>query len=254
MRIGEQRKNGATRDVFFTTWAAQGGFQDFLQSRRPASRGTFVLAPVRRRRLPPGIEERHGPGALVELAFLEDLIEVRNGRLTCAAARPAPVTHHEPPVADDLARPAFCVLVDQQGTRNIDRQEHREILRRAETFHLFIDSTTPVEAGKLLVGRKLLDGTFERSTLTRQRASALIELIERRQPLRAAELRAISAYGNPQKQFEAARREVDVRLGRYEWRAFKLIRGDTSQANRNVFSPPPDLTFAVMRPAGGSSG
>ena len=58
----------------------------------------------------------------------------------------------------------------------------------------------------------------------------------------------MSSYGSPHKQVEAARRVVDVRLGRYQWRSIQLLKEDDRQANRYVFNPPDGLRFAVLRP------
>jgi hypothetical protein len=68
------------------------------------------------------------------------------------------------------------------------------------------------------------------------------------QPLRAGELEVLNSYGSPDKQVEAARRVLDVKVSRYEWRATKLLRGDDRRAKRYLFQPPEGLRWALLKP------
>jgi hypothetical protein len=140
------------------------------------------------------------------------------------------------------------MLVAHDGRRAIGEAEYRDLVARCGGFDLFIDTMSKVEAGRYRAVRRLTDGTSEETALTHQQAHAIIELVERRKGLRAAELSALSAYGSPEKQVEAARRAVDVKLGRYQWRAVQLLEGDDRKANRYVFNPPDGFRFAVVRP------
>lgn len=78
--------------------------------------------------------------------------------------------------------------------------------------------------------------------------TAYAELMERQQAVRAAEVRATGGVNHPEKLIEAARRELDVKLSRYEWRSTELLRGDTPEAKRYWFRPPEGLRWALLRP------
>lgn len=246
VRIGQTGGDGLARDVLLATWPTHSGFEAFLRSRRTNARGTLVLAPARSRWLRADIDALHGPGERVELAFLEDLVEVRDGRLQ--RRRPAPPMVREPTTIYGEPPPPFCMLVAHDGRRPIGEEEYRTVVARADGLDLFIDTMTKVEAGRYRASRRDTQGSSEETALTFQQAHALIELVERRKGLRAAELSALSAYGSPEKQVEAARRAVDVKLGRYQWRALHLLKGDEREANRYLFNPPEGFRFAVVRP------
>ena len=76
----------------------------------------------------------------------------------------------------------------------------------------------------------------------------------RQQPLRASEIGGLNAFGSPDKQVEAARRALDVKIGRYEWRSTKLLRGDDRRAKRYLFQPPVGLRWVLLRPFEGEQG
>jgi hypothetical protein len=105
-----------------------------------------------------------------------------------------------------------------------------EILRRPTRAGVRFRLST-VAAGRYRACRRDDDG-FHEDSLTHQQAWAYAELMERRQPLRAGELEVLNSYGSPDKQVEAARRALDVKVSRYEWRSTKLLRGDDRRAVR----------------------
>ena len=142
---------------------------------------------------------------------------------------------------------AYCLLVDPDGTRRIDEATYREVV--AGEHDLLLDLLSTVTAGRYRALRRDDDG-FHEDSLTHQQAWAYAELMERRQPLRAGELEALNSYGSPDKQVEAARRALDVKVSRYEWRSTKLLRGDDRRAKRYLFQPPERLRWALLRPIG----
>jgi len=66
--------------------------------------------------------------------------------------------------------------------------------------------------------------------------------------VRAAEVHALNGVNHPEKLIEAARRELDVKVSRYDWRSTQLLRGDTPEAKRYWFRPPEGLRWALLRP------
>lgn len=50
---------------------------------------------------------------------------------------------------------------------------------------------------------------------------------------------------------ERARQKLNVRLGRYKWRAIQTLAGDTPEAKRWQFKPPEGMAWAVvLQPSG----
>jgi len=92
------------------------------------------------------------------------------------------------------------------------------------------------------------DGRTIAGTLTPAQAQAYAELMQAGRPLRAEELRSVRGMNHPEKLLEGARRVLDVRTSRYAWRATHLLRGDTPEAKRYWFRPPPSLRWALLQP------
>ena len=89
-------------------------------------------------------------------------------------------------------------------------------------------------------------------SLPARQAQTIVELIRAAgRPLRANEIRCLreSGVSDAQRLVEIARQAVDVRLGRYQWRAFHTVRGATPDAKAYAFRPPSDYEFAVVLPA-----
>ncbi len=105
LRLGEERAEARTRDVFLALSPARGDLAAFLEARERAPRPALVLVP-KARAVASERASRHGPGAHVELELLEDAIAVRDGKLARVARprlvvpAPAPSSLAEPVVAD----------------------------------------------------------------------------------------------------------------------------------------------------------
>ncbi|MFH0903368.1 MAG: hypothetical protein V2A73_22295 [Pseudomonadota bacterium] len=249
-RIGTEKRqhgeHGEAREVLLCTWTTHGGFTAFLQARQAMRRPTLVLAPVRAHWLRPGVEENHGPGERVELAFLEDVLGIRDGR-PCRLERS--LAAREAVVESYGSRPRpFCEVIDGACKRFIGEGEYRDLVAQAGDYDLFLDTMTKAEAGRHPGSRRLGDDAVERVALTNEEAQIVIELVERYAPLRASEIKVLGRFGMPEKRVEAARRAIDIKLGRYQWRAIQTLRGDDREAKRFLFNPPDGFRFAVVRP------
>jgi hypothetical protein len=84
--------------------------------------------------------------------------------------------------------------------------------------------------------------------VTAVQAAAYAELMTCGRPVRAPELRSLRGVNNPEKFIEAARVALDMKLGRYDWRSTKLLRGDSPAAKRYCFRPPEGLRWALLQP------
>ncbi|HJL30107.1 MAG TPA: MFS transporter, partial [Polyangiaceae bacterium LLY-WYZ-15_(1-7)] len=189
---------------------------------------------------PPDVDTHFAAGP-VSVVFLEDELRLDGDRLV----RAQPMGVAEPVATYRTA--AYCLLVDAEGARRIDEATYRNLVADAEDHDLFLDLLSTVAAGRYRACRRD-DGGFHEDSLTHQQAWAYAELMERRQPLRAGELEVLNSYGSPDKQVEAARRVLDVKVSRYEWRATKLLRGDDRRAKRYLFQPPGGLRWALLKP------
>lgn len=245
-RLGRSRWGGAERDVLFCTSLNGSEAVGHLLARRAMRQPTLVLAHARTRYTSPEVVAHFGRGEVVEVVFLEDCLAIEGDRVV---VRGHAVTGVAEPAAVYVARPEpFCIVVDQYGRREVDEATYREVASRIESYDLFIDLLTTVRAGRYRSGYTDKNGLFVETSLTLQQAWAYAELVEQRRPLRAGELHALSAFGASHKQVEAARREVDVKLGRNTWRSTELVAGGDAPSNRYLFKPPDGLRFAVLRP------
>ena len=116
-----------------------------------------------------------------------------------------------------------------------------------KSIDLFIDMISPLQTGQYRAMRRNIDGTVDEVTLTGSHATVLTALISKRRPLATHQLNMVDVF-HPDKAVELARSKVDVKLGRYQWRAFHTLPAITKEAKRFVFNPPSDLCFAVLLP------
>ena len=243
--LGRTSWGGAHREAFLALRPWDPGIPAFLASRRSARLPSLVLAPTRWR-VQARLADEHGPADRVEIVFLEDVLALEGGRLALRA--PVPTGVAEPAAAYQAA--PYCMLVDADGARPVDEATYREIAAHADDYDLFLDLLSTTVAGRHRACRRNGDA-FEEGSLTHQQAGAYAELMERRRPLRAGELAALNTFGSPDKQVEAARRVLDVKLTRYEWRSSKLLRADDRLAKRYLFQPPEGLRWVLLRPLDG---
>ena len=240
-RLGRAVWLGQERDVLLCTNLNGAAPTAFLLARKAQRQPTLVLAHARTRFTSPDVDAHFASGEVV-VVFLEDELELVSGQV-----QRRQVLMVREPVATYGAT-AFCVLVDPDGAREIDETTYREVLAGAEDLDLFLDLTRTVRAGRHPTGRRE-DGVLIQGSVTPQQGAAYAELMERQQAVRAAEVRALNGVNHPEKLIEAARRELDVKVSRYDWRSTQLLRGDTPEAKRYWFRPPEGLRWALLRPA-----
>lgn len=239
-RLGRALWEGIEREVVLCTNFNGELSVPYLTARRTSGHPTLVLGHARTRYMPPDLEARFASGP-VRILFLEDVLTVIDDRISLrrSLSQEKPAPHADP--AD------YCVRVTPDIAEQIDESTYRATVARAEDYDLFLDLLSTLAGGRHRACRRDASG-FHDSALTVQQAWAYAELMERRRPMRAGELSALNSFGSPEKQVEAARRVLDVKNGRYEWRATKLLRGDDRQANRYLFQPPEGLRWVLLRP------
>jgi hypothetical protein len=239
-RLGRAEWEGVEREVLLCTNLDGPSPVAFLLARRAQHQPTLVLAHARTRYTSPDVEAHFGSGPVV-VRFLEDELHIDRGRI---ARRQAEGLRE--PAAPYPAR-AYCVALDSNGQRALDAPAYRAITASASEYDLFLDLTQTVHAGRHPTSRRE-GGRAIAGSVTAAQGAAYAELMERGQPLRAAELRALDGIQHPEKFIEAARRELDVRVGRYNWRSTVLLRRDSPEAKRYWFCPPEGLRWVLLRP------
>jgi hypothetical protein len=145
------------------------------------------------------------------------------------------------------AGPAF-VLFTGGRRQDITRVEYEEVAARFAEYDLYIDLAKTAVSGRYVARRKDQDGVSREASLSKNEAFALAELVEGGRAVRPKQLKSIGTMQNPDKVIETARSRVDVNLGRYDWRAFKTLPGETAKAKAFHFNPPDGFRYALIRP------
>jgi hypothetical protein len=143
---------------------------------------------------------------------------------------------------------AICLMIAHDGQRRLSRAEYERVIEQRAQFDLFLDAVTAGHSRTYTAGFRDLQGGVHEATLSTFQVRALAELVLRRVPMRAPELRTLqtAAIQNPGRIVESGRRAVDVKLSRYSWRSFHTLTGDAIAEKRYVFRPPADLRFACL--------
>jgi hypothetical protein len=236
-RIGDR----AGRAVFLALSPAFPGFEAWLAARGDA----LVIVPFGLG-LATAARDRFGLGQRVEVVLLRDLLRLEGCAIVGALPEPL-LSLREPAGQPYGARSPMCVVVDQDGRRALTAEEYMALVARAAELDLFIDTTITVDGGGHRGVRRDDRGVAEETALTKHEAAALVELISTRKALRAGDFASVGVNAID-KVVERARSKVDVKQGRYKWRAIHTLAADTPEAKRWQFNPPAAARFAVLVP------
>lgn len=236
-RIGERGGRG----VFLALSPAFPGFDAWLAARRDA----LVAVPFGLG-LPTATRDRFGAGQRVELVRLRYVLRLEGGVIVGALPEPI-LALRERLGAPYGARSPTCIVIDNDGRRALDASEYGALVACARELDLFVDTTVTVDGGAHRGLRRDDDGVVQEAALTKHEAAAIVELISTRKALRAGDFGSISVNAID-KVVERARSKIDVKQGRYKWRAIHTLAADTPTAKRWQFNPPADLRYAVAQP------
>jgi len=141
--------------------------------------------------------------------------------------------HEEPAPPSD----AYCRSISHEGREFLNQPQYEAMLKKMSGFDLFIDGFQK-KVWKRAAGGKIVD-----AKMTPAELQILVSYIEHGKVAKPAR------FGSSVKVFETARRKADVKVGRYDWRAFTTHR---TPADRRLieyqFTPPSDLKFCVIIP------
>jgi hypothetical protein len=138
----------------------------------------------------------------------------------------------------------ICGIYTQKGEESLKQNEYSKLIRSISSYDMFIDGITK-QAWKKNKGK--ITGPAK---LTVKQLILISEYIKKRNFKRPGSILNYSqgAQHNAKQIFKTARSKVDVRIGRKEWRAFKMIEYDESDSNQYGFCPPAQLKYCLIEP------
>lgn len=137
-----------------------------------------------------------------------------------------------PPPAD-----AYCSVVTQEGKGFLKEHEYRALFETRRDYDMFIDGFTR------RVWKRTGAGKSVEEKLTPSELEVLVAYI------RSGKARRPARFNSTIKVFETARRKVDVKTGRYIWRAFTTHRTPANPSMKQYqFAPPAGFKFCLILP------
>ncbi|MHB1587411.1 MAG: hypothetical protein ACYCRH_03400 [Acidiferrobacteraceae bacterium] len=157
------------------------------------------------------------------------------------------VLHHKRAEVLTLRHPEYyCQALTAAGLQDLGKPEYEGLVRTRGDYGLFIDGMTRE------VFCTQVSGGVRFTKLTPKEFGLMREYLLAGRPLRPRGTEVGSRCLSDAaaiKLFEKARGKVDVRLGRYQYRAFRLHKDATEQGLKAYeFSPPPSLRYCLILP------
>lgn len=148
--------------------------------------------------------------------------------------------------AEGQRQAPYCRVITHRGTRTVNLNQYTTLVKDRRKHDMFIDGVT----GEVFV--RLGKTKTREARLTAMERGILIDFVEARRPMTprrtetgrrcASEMAALAL-------FRTARAKADMKLKRYEHRAFRLRRSPASpELNTFEFAPPKSLMYCVIVP------
>lgn len=231
------------RPVFFATSPGLHGFEAWLGARGNA----LVLIPEGRW-LSTVTRDRFSAGQRTELVVLSEVLEFVGGVLVVKVPPSGNWQVNETVTPSYVLRePAVCVVHDNEGRRELTARQYQELVAGVEGYDLFVDMTVTVEGGGCRGGRRNGDGEYGDVVLTKHEAAAIAELVTTQRALRAGDFKTVT-LNDVARLIERARKKLDVRVSRYEWRAIHTLAGDVPEAKWWHFRPGEGVRWGIVVP------
>ncbi len=155
-----------------------------------------------------------------------------------------PVDHEK---REKSLQDVYCRVIMRDETRSLTKAQYEKTIKDRDKYGMFIDGMTRDASCRNGKSRS------RRSRLTPKELGILADYIQaaKRMLPRSTKtgdncLSAAAAC----RLFEEARRKADLKLGRYEYRAFRLHKNPTDPKLKSYeFSPPADLKYCLILPA-----
>jgi hypothetical protein len=133
-----------------------------------------------------------------------------------------------------------CRTVTHEGAKQLTKKQYEKLISEKKFYDIFIDGFTKEITHKGKAHSKLTAAEFE----------IICEYIESKTALRPYSTKTGNARPRDAaiKLFENARSKVDIKLGRYKYRAFQLHKVTDPKMKSFQFAPPEDMTYCLIIP------
>lgn len=142
---------------------------------------------------------------------------------------------------------AYCHVITREGKRAANKVQYEKLVNARDEYDMFIDGMT--------LRASCRDGKQKPLTekLTPKELGILSDFIQAGKPMRPYNTKTgkgCASSSSAYRLFEGARRKVDVKLGRYVYRTFRLHKNPSDRKlNAHEFAPPEDLVYCLILPA-----
>lgn len=205
---------------------------------------SWVVFVPQQRILPASLRGKHGARAPIQLAGLDDLLELQENRPVLRL----PALNVREPVAPPYAsEPVVAEVFETTGKRGLSRGDYTALVKRHATFDLFIDATAPGTKRGCSAAVRDAHGRSSRVNLSAREVAALSELVRARQPLRVGAFRSVKLQ-SLDKLIERARRKLEGKEQQGQWRFVHTLSGVEPSAKSFLFKPQEGLSFAIILP------
>ena len=138
----------------------------------------------------------------------------------------------------------YCRAITRESTQHLSRAEYDALQRTRDEYDMFIDGIS-----REATSRKG-SGPPQTAKLTSSELYILRDFIESGKPMRPRDTKTGENCLSPVsaiRLFQQARKKVDMKLGRHEYRAFHLHKSSHGpDCNTYEFVPPDDLTYCLI--------
>jgi len=141
----------------------------------------------------------------------------------------------------------YCRVISKDGTQSLDKSRYQALLKTRNKYDMFIDGMTRETScrdGK---------GHSQAAKLTPKELGIVVDVIMAGKPMRPYNTKTgnnCSSSSSACRLFVEARKKVDVKLGRYRYRAFRLHKdASDSKLNAHEFTPPDGFLYCLILPA-----
>ena len=141
----------------------------------------------------------------------------------------------------------YCRVITREGTRAVNKTQYEKLVNARNEYDMFIDGMT------LNTNCRHGKENPRAEKLTPKELSILSDFIQAGKPVRPYNTKTgngCASSSSACRLFVGARKKIDVKLGRYRYRAFRLHKNSSdSKLNAHEFTPPDGFVYCLILPA-----
>lgn len=141
----------------------------------------------------------------------------------------------------------YCRVISKDGTHSLNKSRYQALLKARNKYDMFIDGMTRETSCRDGMGNS------QAAKLTPKELGIVVDVIMAGKPMRPYNTKTgnnCSSSSSACRLFVEARKKVDVKLGRYRYRAFRLHKDSSdSKLNAHEFTPPDGFVYCLILPA-----